>query len=238
MSPIQRNICIAGAVVMAVLALVSIALLAPSSGATTNESSNYWSPHWWLVYVTVVLVAATSGLMCYTAKLWDATRTLLARADLTARFHERAYIVGGGPTGFSPEGPPKMMFNNAGEMIFTERAMTIENWGRTPGFVTSIQWGICRKDELPPNMSISEIIHRNTLPIRRVEFAEQIYPPTSGVLLVRHVVIPTDENIGKVFFGRIDYKDVFRERHHSTFKLLMNNGPSDPLQGSYSEDWS
>ncbi len=43
----------------------------------TNTHQNHSSPEWWLVYITAPLVAATLGLMCYTAFLWLETKRLV-----------------------------------------------------------------------------------------------------------------------------------------------------------------
>jgi hypothetical protein len=49
-----------------------------------DNKRNYASPEWGLVYVTVVLVVATIGLMVYTARLWKATKTMASDANKVA----------------------------------------------------------------------------------------------------------------------------------------------------------
>jgi hypothetical protein len=156
------------------------------------------------------------------------------RQEIATRVHERAYMIGGGPL------PSTQTVGNI-QFDTTEKYMTIENWGRTPGFVTKVQWGLCPGDDFPANTSISEAIKTNLFPagvLQNVEFSENIYPPGSGALIYRHVFFNTNANVGKIFFGRIVYKDVFKVPHHSTFKLLITENISEPLEGSYSEDWS
>lgn len=50
---------------------------------------DYMSAEWWLIYITGFLVAATIGLMIYTARLWRATNTLAIDAKKTAERQAR-----------------------------------------------------------------------------------------------------------------------------------------------------
>ena len=50
----------------------------------SKNQNDYTSPEWWLVYVTIALVAVTTGLAVYTALLWRATKRLAVDAKKTA----------------------------------------------------------------------------------------------------------------------------------------------------------
>jgi hypothetical protein len=67
---------------------------------------------------------------------------------------------------------------------------------------------------------------------------ENVYPPNLDPQPAsKKIEFRLSTNMGKVFFGRFKYLDVFEERHHSTFKLKLVQTGSDPLDGCYS-DWS
>lgn len=148
------------------------------------------------------------------------------KQEKMARMHERAYITGGGPTNIEPDANGN------------DRMMVIHNSGRTPGFVTHVKYGFCPPERFP-KASISKIISKNMLPdiVRTVENADNIFPPTTEHRRYRHVRYNARTEEGKIFFGKIWFKDVFGDKHYSTFKLLLNNGGSHPLPGGYSEDW-
>jgi hypothetical protein len=182
----------------------------------------------------LITAIATAFIAAYTIILARATKALTSLArqqERTSRTHERAYMIGGGPARLPSDG-----------VITTDLGvMTIENWGKTPGFVTKVQWGICSTKDFPNNTSVSKAIDDNLLPegtVQNVPFAEQVYPPSSVALPYRMVSFDLTNSLAKIFFGRIIYRDVFKDLHHSTFKLIVTNNVSVPLEGSYSEDWS
>lgn len=138
---------------------------------------------------------------------------------------ERAYIFGGGPGG-----------NPSDEYVYG----TIENDGRTPGFLKRVDWGICDETAFPKTGSVSKIIDEDLLPkgtVKKIEI-EDVYPPTPKSQLYRQIGFERTPNIGKIFFGRFVYHDVFGKCRYSTFKLKLDKKHgSIPLPGSYS-DWS
>jgi hypothetical protein len=134
---------------------------------------------------------------------------------------ERAYIFGGGPYGK----PTDTIWYGA-----------IENDGRTPGFLKRVDWGLCdeeafRKVDVPVN----QIIERGLLVTTKIEI-EDVYPPSpSKGQPYKEIEFPRAPNIGKIFFGRFIYDDVFgKERRYSTFKLKLDKERgSIPLPGCY-----
>jgi hypothetical protein len=56
----------------------------PIAIKTVEHEKDYFSPEWWLVYVTVPLVIVTAILALFTYKLWSATKDLAADAKETA----------------------------------------------------------------------------------------------------------------------------------------------------------
>ena len=140
-----------------------------------------------------------------------------------SRTHERAYVSGGGPYQVSR----KPGFGT----------VTVQNYGRTPAVIKSLEWGVCPEAIFPVNMKVSEILDRNVLPIGIVKTyrIEGIYKPNMDPeILTRHIEFYV--KAGDIFFGRYKYTDVFHEPHFSTFKLRITPTGSDALDGSYS-DW-
>ena len=199
-----------------------------------NERLAAWS--------TAALVAVTAALAFFTYFLWGATKDLVERTDKTSRTHERAYIFGGGPMqrtrpNMRSDGVVYPVAMDAPEIM----CMTIQNYGRSTGFVKKVQWGLCSADQFPLDVPVSELIAKNLLPSGVVQTADRvddIYPPTGmTVMPYRHVLFNHTKNVGKIFFGRIDFEDTFGAPHYSTFKLLLTKDGSDPLLGCYSDDW-
>lgn len=200
-----------------------------------------------------ITALSTFVIAVFTIVLAFATATLVRMAKLqekTSKVHERAYIFGGGPYGVlkigdllsKPEYRPKARdFSGPWQMV-------IHNYGRTPGYVFAIKWGLCPREFFDKlNMSVSAIVKafdRGLLPLpHRAEFhvpanVDDTYPPSDQPSRNRHVEFERERTnyVGFVFFGRIDYKDVFGEPHHSTFKLLLLDDYTDPLPGCFSDD--
>jgi len=196
--------------------------------------ANFW--HWLysnreelLVIFAAALFLVTAILAQYTKKLWRSTADLVEKTEKTTKLHERAYVFGGGPFG-QPDG--------AGGVL-PDWFMTIQNWGRTVAFVKKVRWGLYDADKFPESVSVSKLVEGSYLPAGIVQTVvkDDIYPPTGATSLPYFwVAIKHEENIGRIFFGKIDYEDVFREAHYSTFKLKLIKGGSKPLPGCYSED--
>ena len=180
-------------------------------------------------------------------------------ADDNVRRTERAYIFGGGPYGPRKpkgsvfprflKGDPDPMFNdpaNFGE----PKCMTVQNYGKTNGFITRVQWALCPIDEFPRGKDklVSKIIEewtsrppsflRPNSKIEDVEAVEYMVQPTINPPWApyRLVTFRRSDYVDHVFFARIDYRDVFGQNHYSTFKVhLTKAGFSDPIDGGYAD---
>ncbi len=201
-----------------------------------NEQNGIWGhsdPGVTLVTTLLVLVGSVQvGLFLAQLRLiresLEPAKEAANAANLNAQAvidAERAYIFGGGPASGSD---PKYVHG------------AIENDGRTPGFLKRVDWGICDEAIFPKDVPVSRIIEHGLLPkeaIEKIEI-EDVYPPTPKGQPYYRIKFEFLPNIGKIFFGRFVYHDVFGKKHYSTFKLkLHKERGSDPLPGCYS-DWS
>jgi len=169
----------------------------------------------------------------------------MQNVDETARRTERAYVFGGGP--FGPTKPRWVEALKNGT-VYREakhfkdpRRMTIYNYGRTAAFITRVEYGFC--DELPEGMRVSKAMDSGALKYCIVPSPSNVFPPAgtgeAAYFLYRHVEFDRSDYEGKIFFGRIWYRDIFKCEHFSTFSLrLTKDGHSDPVGVSYSDDWS
>lgn len=185
----------------------------------TEKRRDYSSSEWWLVYLTGALAAITAVLAFFTYWLWKANAKLIE----SSRVQERAYLVGGGPAVNEKE---------------NTSMITIHNTGRTPGFITKVEWGLCDKDKFLVDVFVSKIIDEKLLEIMPPVEEDNVWPPAPQPVGMRHIVIkPHSANVGRIFFGRIVFDDIFGDSHYSTFKLELTKDGSRTLSGSYSEDW-
>jgi hypothetical protein len=145
-----------------------------------------------LTAFTGVLALATFLLAIYTGTVANATK---ATADHIPRV-ERAY-VSGGATGV--EGSPQ------------EFAVTLDNYGKTPAFIGTIWANIVPENELPDTPVYA--------PPEFGRFGGQMLKPdTSG-----HPVVIRQWDVigGRVIYGRIWYRDIFKQCHSAGFILRI-----------------
>lgn len=204
----------------------------------------------------ILTALASVFLAIFTARLFWATDKLASiTADLhgmakqeeqTARTHERAYIVCGGLFGVPKNTVVFLTANEPIKNYYPDAAnygapwrMQIHNFGRTPGFIKKVTWTTCPKVEFPENVSVTRTLkdwaHKGR-PVNMVSVQEVFAPLGKEAVGYRHV--SPDRVVGEVFFGRIDYEDVFGVPHHSTFALLHDEHHSTPIGKSFSDDWS
>jgi hypothetical protein len=141
---------------------------------------------------TAVLGLSTIGLWLSTRKLWRVTRIA---AEHIPRV-ERAY-VSGGATGIK-DSPQYFM-------------ITIDNYGKTPAFIGTIWANIAPENKLP------------LVPVYEREFArfggQMLKADTPGH--PAEVIGPWDVVEGRVIYGRIWYRDIFKNCHSAGFILRI-----------------
>jgi hypothetical protein len=136
----------------------------------------------WLAVFTAVLAVSTIGL-------WVVTWRSGSRQERMSRTHERAYISGGGP--FPAPGKPPGY-----------GTVTIENYGRTPAVIKTVEWGVCPETIFPTKMKVSEILDRNLLPagIINIYKIEGIYPANMPPrVLTPHIAFDVSKHQGHIF---------------------------------------
>jgi hypothetical protein len=148
---------------------------------------------------TGVLAVSTIALWWSTRKLWRVTRIAAEHIPHV----ERAY-VSGGATGV--ENSPEHF------------AVTIDNYGKTPAFIGTIWAKIVPEDELP-----------DTPVYDPPEFGwfggQMLKPQTSGHPTVVRL---WDVVEGRVIYGRIWYRDIFKQCHSAGF-ILRIRGPGQTI---------
>lgn len=189
---------------------------------------------------------------CLIIVAWHQTRI----SDETTKRSERAYIIGRGPYGLPK---PKSLLEKVTPEIETwpeadhfrePRRMTIQNYGKTPGFITDVYWGWCDPNDFPKengkDIAVSVIIARwisdqRYFPlgnIEKVKDPSDTYPPTEGGWRTfRQIEFNRTEKIGKIFFGVIEYMDVFKESHYSAFKMRLEEKYSPSMGDTHATDW-
>ncbi len=183
-----------------------------------------------IAFFTYCLVIVTGWLVSATVKLWESAQ----RQEVMARTHERAYIFGGGPANIPNH------LRTAGDDA--DVCATIENFGRTPGFIKRFDWGLCDEKDFVSDVPVRRLIEDGLLRdiVIRVDH-EDVYPPGQPTRHFQKAKFNYSANKHKIFFGLFLYRDVFGDWHHSTFKLRLGGDvrkmESDPLPGCYS-DWS
>lgn len=221
----------------------------PDPAKESDNRHDYASSEWWLVYITAALVAATCGLIIYTARLWSATKALAEDAKQTAerqaREMQESLLIAGRSADAALKTAqhmqaaerayvkmshfrPGLTFKQNGQTCQVIIQVKIRNFGRTPATVTDVLLNIKR---LPANEALpvtpSYEIRPNHQPIRAFLVAEDEF-----VKMDRHgwVNIPfpgwTMTNIedlkGQVqllVYGYVDYIDQFGCRHRSGYAM-------------------
>lgn len=176
----------------------------------------------------IVASWATLVIAGFTATLWftsgNQAREMKRSVDVLVR-SEQAWLAGGGPLGTDDK-----------------VHMSIENFGRTACVVTKIRWGLCPRDIFRPHekRKVSEFIDEPWIkrfvrsPIT-VGSIGDVYP--SGLRRpIEEASFEASKHIEEVFFGKIDYKDIFKQSRFTTFKLILQANGSRTIEGSY-DDW-
>jgi hypothetical protein len=194
---------------------------------------------------TVAMSAFTFLLTIFTALLWGSTERLVKKTDETTKAHERAYLICGGMFGVPR---PITYKRSAAQVEHRPKAsdfegpwrMVIRNYGRTPGFIRQIEWGVCPKDKFIEDKSISQIIRDKLLAewMENPVSVNEVFPPTDDDRFPYRYVERNVREVDTVFFGKISYEDIFHEPHHSTWAFWHRKDHSDTIGSSFAEDWS
>lgn len=169
----------------------------------------------------------------------DSVMQAQRQADMVEK-NERAYVFGGGPKRKYSPNPDQTSDKKI--IVSDEQYMLIQNHGRTIGFITSVEWGLCPAGDFQKDWKVSDFIDKTFLPNIKIEELKEsednIIRPTEDHKIYGRVFFG-DRAKGQVFFGRIRYRTLFDDKiHYSTFKLLLKKDAdgSSPLPGCYSED--
>lgn len=180
-------------------------------------------------WLSGALVLATVALAYFTWKLWRATGTLVRDTEASARHQQRAYV---GIDSMSLTSlnlhrqqytPPQ---TKPGKRMRDKIDVQMKNFGATPANgvdLTASLWTSGAK--LPENAKLDEIIDGEIR--KRVEGAfcpkHSIFPGQGAPIDVyapdltpfRNAL--ADKGIDVFVFGRIDYVDIFGEKHSTRF---------------------
>jgi len=182
---------------------------------------------------------------CLVAVGWFAMRS----SDENTKRGQRAYLVAGPLFGI----PDEALFNSdASRWLMQNRAektmfhgpwhMVMYNFGETSAFSTRVVWGLCPIVAFPVGIRVSDLLTRKkykkwrdtwTRPAFNVE---NIFSP-KHLNHYRHVRVETrEETLWCVFFGRVEYRDVFGDAHWSTFSYFISDEHADGIGVSLSKD--
>lgn len=198
----------------------------PHSDKKDDAKRDYTSSEWWLVYITGALVAATLGLMCYTARLWRETQESikLARAEFLST-HRPKIIV----RAIYRDDAPNNEQQPAPQVTFS-----IANVGSTPATifeisatVMSIDWDLCARPAYAPSAKHNTVIHIGnplpiTIPIQDDVAAQQ--DMASGFYQGNSAFDTSKESI--CCFGYILYRDSIERIYRTAFLRRYNPSTS------------
>jgi len=221
-----------------------------------------------LVYELVVCRANNrAGLLCEEWKVTDLALVFftvglvvvgwftLKSADENTKNADRAYLVAGPLFGIPKklDGETKLerwkRKKRALKGMFEGPwRMAIINFGKTAAYSTKVEWGFCPRDEFRTDIPVSTLLdapdHANWRSIHmagEVTIQDIFSPNADDPLHYRHIEISDEERVkylGWVFFGRIAYKDVFKDEHFTTFSYHLIADHANSIGKSLSDDHS
>ena len=187
----------------------------------------------------LVVALGTLIVAWFTGTLWLAS----VNQERMSRTHERAYILWGGLYGTQIEGFDYTIpaFQRDAINYLEPWTMQVHNFGRTPGFITKVWWGICTSEEefatRTAGKSISLSIRDGTLETELISL-ELVVSPTSNERPWPYRYLQPTRIPGEVLYGRIDYDDVFGVPHHSTWAVVFTNHVTNAIGNFMATDWS
>jgi len=196
---------------------------------------------------------------CLVVVGWFAMRS----ADENMKNAERAYLVAG-----SMFGRPRKRFErdrqDIDEWMMQHRALksmftgpwqlAITNFGKTAAISTMVEWGLCPLEEFKDAIKgfkktsavtdllqsrSPELVKWKDKRLQKPSTTQNVFAPTKVAYHYRQVELANrDEYIGWVVFGKLTYKDVFKEEHYTTFSFVMTEEHSEAFGKSLSDDHS
>lgn len=168
-----------------------------SHGEAKDCRSN---PEWWLVFVTVALVAFTLGLMIYTALLWGSTKKLMEEASAA----EAPFVIPGDVHGegfFGGDSQrPRLIYN-------------FKNHGKSPAIIRRWRDYSLFTDALPPAPKFNEewsVRPEKYIPVPAGESGGAIaaHAP-NGITCSQISEGMKNRNFWFYVIGEVEYEDVF-----------------------------
>jgi hypothetical protein len=179
-------------------------------------------------------------------------------ADENTKNAERAYLVAGSLFGIPKEIPADelgkwKMKNRAEKGMFNGPwQLAISNFGRTVAISTKVEWGLCPKDvfleaikDFDDTNAVSSLLDSpkpehidwRSKHMKETSVTQNIFAPTTEPYHYRQVEV-TERKIGWVVFGRLTYKDVFKDTHYTTFAFHLTDQHAEAVGKSLSDDHS
>jgi hypothetical protein len=191
-----------------------------------------WATHDAITVYTFFLALFTAALVCVSA----VQIRYLIRADVTARRAaiaarrsalaarksaehiprvERAYVSGGALVELEITG--SQLVPGVGSTAVTHPRwllITVDNYGKTPAYVSHIAYSICAAEELPEPVNLARDYERSKM---LVNF--NVGPGTAGMRTNQRREF--SQAAGKIVYGRFYYTDIFGDQHSSGFILRV-----------------
>lgn len=212
-------------------------------GEAVREGKRWYQYGWWNKFICYLKVG-DFFVAFFTYCLVAVGAFAMWSADENTKRGQRAYIVAGTFYGRSRRGQSEKDKRPSASMYEGPWRLTLYNFGTTSGFTVRIDWGIC------PEMAIRKYIDHGT-PVSKIIKDGLLKEYMQAPMTAQHVFAPTGNNpyqiwqcqvpdrepiIGHVLFGRILYKDVFKQLHFSTFSYLIEREHSPGIGTSLSDD--
>jgi hypothetical protein len=178
-------------------------------------------------YSDAITAVATAVIGVFTWTIYKVNRSQLAHS----REVERAYVSGGVRIDFEQPRSGSQQFPTVQDLIpsgpIPRRLMiVVDNHGKTPAFIEDIAFESCAPGEAPPTPKYERRVADFWISPETIEAGTQY-----GILF--------EEGVGKVIYGRIYYRDIFRERHSIGFICQVGRREVSPWRGESREytDW-
>jgi hypothetical protein len=154
------------------------------------------------------------------------TRIIATEARQSAehlRNVERAYVSGGATIQWQMVEEIRI----TGNVLRPDRPrwliVTVDNYGKTPAYVSHIAWGVCPESELPKPADLPADYERSKMLVQM-----NVKPGTEGLQTILRKEF--SECTGKLVYGRFYYSDIFGNLHSSGFILRVTTNNTLPIE--------